>query len=274
MQAIIGVITPDTVRVGPSRMLASIETSARAKGNVLAVAVVDPAELQRDPKALDLFLSQPIVGVIVLEYSVYEPDLLASVLRGLPVATVTYSDGPDTEFPHVVVDDRAGAYELTHYLVSLGHTTVHHVAGSESRGAPHPRELGWRDALTDAGLAVPAPIRATWSPDGGRQAGRALATDTSVTAVFCSNDEIALGVMRALTDAGRQVPGDISVVGMDDHPHAAHWTPSLTTYRLDWEWAGTAVVELLADPVNGLTRVGPSGSGLIVRESTQSPSVH
>jgi DNA-binding LacI/PurR family transcriptional regulator len=87
-----------------------------------------------------------------------------------------------------------------------------------------------RDArIADARIA--AIEDATWDPESGRLIGNRLADRDDVTAVFCGNDEIAMGVIRGLVERGRRVPDDVSVVGFDDHPLAAMWSPLITTVR-------------------------------------------
>ena len=82
--------------------------------------------------------------------------------------------------------------------------------------------------------------------------GHRLARDRDVTAVFAANDEMALGVMRAMFEAGRQVPGDVSIVGFDDVPFARYLTPPLTTVRQDFEEIGERSVEMLLDAIRGV----------------------
>ena len=271
-QPIVGVITRDTSAFGYGRMLMSIEDRARRAGYVVAIAVLEPGDAERTSTALDVLLAQPIVGVIVLDYNSYDADRLRARLGPIPIATVMHGSDFEMQIPHVFVDDRRAAREVTRHLLSLGHTTVHHVAVAGPHGRPHARELGWREALEEAGAPAPAPQRADWSIASGRVAGSALAQDPSVTAVFCSNDELAFAVMRSLHEAGRHVPDDVSVAGIDDVPLAELWVPSLTTYRLDFGWAGAAVFELLTDPMDGARAAGIPVAQLLVRESTAPPA--
>ena len=81
---------------------------------------------------------------------------------------------------------------------------------------------------------MPEPLVGDWSPRAGYELGRALSADPAVTAVFVANDQMALGVLRATHEAGRAVPGDLSVVGFDDIPEAAYFLPPLTTVRQDF----------------------------------------
>ncbi|WP_159052844.1 substrate-binding domain-containing protein, partial [Streptomyces scabiei] len=105
-------------------------------------------------------------------------------------------------------------------------------------------------------------------------AGLRLAADPSVTAVLCGNDDLALGVLRALHEAGRSVPGDVSVAGFDDAPHSAYLTPSLTTVRLDFTGLGRAAFALLHGVVEESEPIAPhrvSVPELVVRESAGPP---
>ncbi|WP_422933298.1 LacI family DNA-binding transcriptional regulator [Sinomonas sp. P47F7] len=270
-QPIVGIITRDPSAYGRARMVLNIEERARQSGFVVAIAVLDPTDTASTDSALDVLLAQPIAGVIVLDYNLYDSKKLHARLGAVPVATVTNGGDIGIDVPHVLVDDRAAAREVTRHLLGLGHATVHHVAVPGARGEPHARELGWREALREAGAPEPPTVMSDWSIESGRKAGLRLAADPSVTAVFCSNDELAFPVMRALHEAGRRVPDDVSVAGIDDEPLAGSYIPSLTTYRLDFDWAGLAAFELLAHPNRADLRVGIARHGLVLRESTAPP---
>lgn len=268
-QPIVGVITEDVTSYGATRMIRSIEEEARRAGYVVAIAVMDPRDLSETASALEVLLGQPIVGVVVLDFHRYDQAALLERLAGVSITTVTSDD--DAGFRHVVIDDRGAARELTEYLLSLGHQTVHHISVPGTNGHLHPREVGWREALEAAGAAVPDPIQTDWSIESGRAAGTVLAQDPSVTAVLCANDELAFGVMRSLRDAGRSIPDDVSVAGMDDQPLADAWVPALTTYRLDFDWAGVAALRLLLQPKRSQVAPDPTAFHVIARGTTAAP---
>jgi len=95
-----------------------------------------------------------------------------------------------------------------------------------------------------------------------------------VTAVFTANDHIALGLLRALNEHGRRVPEDVSIIGFDDVPEAAYFTPPLTTVRPDFAAVATASLELLMEQVSGAAEVGKRRTvlpELIERESVAAP---
>lgn len=98
-----------------------------------------------------------------------------------------------------------------------------------------------------------APILGDWTADFGYYAGQELLRIPDFTAVFSSNDQMALGIIHAIRDAGLDVPGDISVVGFDDIPEAAHFWPPLTTVRQDFRELGRRCVDLLLGDANGAT---------------------
>ena len=186
----------------------------------------------------------------------------------------TPASPPGGESPWVWTDDREAAYQATRHLLSLGHETVHYVAIPSSTRRTSARTSGWRQALKEAGAPEPRPVQSRWGPAGGHAAALELARDPSVTAVLCGNDDLALGVLRALHEAGRPVPGEVSVAGFDDAPHSAFLTPSLTTVRLDFTGLGRAAFALLHGALEESAPVAPhpvSVPELVVRESSGPP---
>jgi DNA-binding LacI/PurR family transcriptional regulator len=134
---------------------------------------------------------------------------------------------------------------------------------------------GWESALLDAGVEVPPLLTGDWSAASGYRNGQLLARLPEATAVFAANDHIALGLLRALNEHGRRVPDDVSIVGFDDVPEAAYFTPPLTTMRPDFDAVATAGLELLLDQI----RSGSAGSArrtiapvLISRDSVAPPA--
>ena len=100
------------------------------------------------------------------------------------------------------------------------------------------RHDGWLSTLSEAGIEPGASVEGNWTAESGYQAVRRLLERGALfTALFAGNDQMALGAMRALREAGRRVPRDVSVVGFDDVPEAAYYEPPLTTIRQDfWLW--------------------------------------
>ena len=135
----------------------------------------------------------------------------------------------DPNVAAVSIDNRAAACEAVRYLRSLGHRRIAHIGGPVGNILTQQRYAGFLDAQENA--VDPALVRfGDYSIASGEAAMRDLLTQHP-TAVFCSNDEMAIGAIRAARANGLQVPNDLSVVGFDDIPFAGAYDPPLTTIR-------------------------------------------
>jgi DNA-binding LacI/PurR family transcriptional regulator len=123
-------------------------------------------------------------------------------------------------------------------------------------------------------------VGADWTAGTGYELGQRIAADPDVTAVFCANDHMALGLLRALQQAGHRVPEDISVVGFDDMPETEYFGPSLTSVRQDFDELGRralrALIEIVGDPDAGIPASGETPHivippTLVVRTSATRP---
>ena len=219
---------------------------------------------------------EPAGALIVIAYDRAGIAALSSVPPDVPVAAMIETPSGDEAAgkPWVWIDDRKAARDATKYLLGLGHETVHYVSIPSSTSVSQ-RMLGWRSALEDAGVRVPKALHAGWDPQSTSQAAQQrLARDPKVTAVLCGNDDLAIGVMRAMHEAGRSIPDDVSVVGFDDTPLSAFYIPALTTVRQDFAALGKACfAKLLAQlDENAAENAHPwPQAELIVRESAGPP---
>jgi len=184
---------------------------------------------------------------------------------------------PGADIPQIEVDNRAAARRMTQYLVSIGHRRIAYVCGPADNVLERERFRGYRDGLREEGIAFdPALVLpGDYTLDAGTAAGHAIAGQrTRPTAVFCSNDEMAMGLMRSLVSAGIRVPEDISVAGFDDIEFAAMAEPSLTTIRQPRRELGRTGAHVLVDVLQG--RPAPPRvrlkTELVVRASTAPPS--
>jgi DNA-binding LacI/PurR family transcriptional regulator len=271
--SMIAVLATNTTRYGYASTLRGVEEAARAAGYIVVITVVESEERSIVDAAVALVLGQPVAGVIVLEFDPAGVHVSRALPDSLPVVGASAGRVVHRTRPHAYLDDRAAAARAVEYLLGLGHRTVHHVAIPPSGGPNAGRASGWRDALIAAGAPVPDLIEAGWDPPSGYAAGARLARDESITAVLAGNDQLAIGLMRAFADAGRSVPGDVSVVGFDDEPFAAMWKPALTTVSQDFAGLGRRAFELL----ESLLRTGSSPRAsidtpqLVLRESAGPP---
>ena len=152
---------------------------------------------------------EPGGALIVIAYDEAGTAALAAVPAEVPMVAMVEAPAGDEGYgkPWVWLDDRRAALEATRYLLGLGHRTVHYLAIPSSTHTSQ-RQAGWRTALEEAGAPVPDPVQCGWTPQSGYQAGQALAADPDVTAVLCGNDDLALGLMRAMQEAGRAIPAE------------------------------------------------------------------
>ena len=174
----------------------------------------------------------------------------------------------------VAVDNAEGAERATRHLLGLGHRTVHHVAGPATWLDAQERVDGWRQALRGAGAEEPPLLAGDWSAAAGYDLGLRIAADDSVTAVFCANDPMALGLLRALSEQGRRVPEDVSVIGFDDIPESAYFLPPLTTVRQHFGELGRRALDALVGLIHGRDQAGsaePVAPQLVIRSSTGPP---
>jgi len=270
----IGVITPGTALYGPASLLVGIERAIRRTGYALHVvntAEGDPAGVA---SAVESLLKQGVDGIVISEPVDDGGDPVQ-----VEVPVLVLGAPPAFLAPHVVrtgVDAEALARAATEHLLDLGHQTVHHLAGPPRWYAARDRLAGWEAALAARGLSSPPAVGGDWSAASGYAAGRELAADPRVTAVFAANDDMAIGLIRALTEAGRRVPGDVSVVGYDDIPVAAYMTPPLTTMRQPFDAVAQEGLELLLYAIEKPQADPPAAVQqpveLVIRASTAPPA--
>lgn len=270
----IGLVAMGVNLYGPTSIVPAIERWALSRGYATAVAHTAADEAHSLTGPVDSLLGQGVDGLVLAE-DIDEGTL--SLTLDLPVVTMGRFEGvtsPRRIRAAEVADD--SGYVATRHLIELGHREIRHVCGDRRWWAARDREDGWRTALREAGLPEVPAMEADWTCDGGYAAGQALARhDLTLTAVFVANDEMAIGLMKALADAGRRVPEDISVVGMDDLPVSRYITPPLTSIVLDVDAIAEQAVRLLLSEIDSPTPTGerlrPFPARLAIRESAASP---
>ncbi|MDQ0598190.1 DNA-binding LacI/PurR family transcriptional regulator [Streptomyces canus] len=254
----LGVISFDAARYGPASTLTAINTAAQKAGYLLSsMALDDTADHATVAEAVDRLSAEGADGVIAIAPQHRVGQALADTHLDTPLVVLENEIRGGTQL--VTADSRNGARKAVEHLLRLGHPTVWHIAGPTGWTSADQRLISWQDTLKAAGAEVPELLIGDWSADSGYELGRRLARRPDVTAVFASNDQMALGLLHALHEAGRRVPEDVSVVGYDDIPEAAHLLPPLTTVRTDFAAIGRRSLRLLLDRIDGRTeeRVEP-----------------
>ncbi|GHE13921.1 LacI family DNA-binding transcriptional regulator [Klenkia taihuensis] len=249
----IGVIAFDTTLHGPASTLFSLEQAARTAGYEVHVVTVPDPEPQAFADAVERLVAQSVCGVVVLAPQRAAVRVMAGLPADLPAVAVEGGAAPGV--PSVVVDQLEGARRATRHLVDLGHRQIAHVRGRQDWIEAEARCDGWRRTLEEAGLPVRDPLPGDWSARSGYEAGRALCRDhPEVTGVFVANDHMALGLLRALAEAGVDVPGRVSVVGFDDVAEAEYLHPPLTTVHQDFAEVGRRCVDVLVERIEAAER--------------------
>ena len=222
---------------------------------------------------IDHFREQGCAGLLVSP----SQDVAAyHALRAAGVPFVFFNHYfPDPCFSFAVTDDRSGAYQAGHHLTTLGHRRIGAIIGGRGKQTALDREEGLAAALRDAGLEAGGErivrLETFTCEEGQAGMGELLARDPGLTAVFCSSEILGIGAAQRLQQAGRRIPGDVSLVAFGDSDTARFFQIPLTTVHQPTHEMGEKAVELLWHMLRG----EPIRQGqirlpcrLVVREST------
>jgi LacI family transcriptional regulator len=292
----IGLLVPSTSDAFWSEVTAGLDERAVRAGFSVLLAT-SHGDAGRERAMLELFLGKRVDG-IVIGSAAGEPAAWFS--RGLPPAPIVLVSwemplpardleeavhGPVREtidrleergrgvLRHVRVDDVAGGVALASHLVGLGHRRIA-FAGAAPVGPALLRLLGVRLVLEQTGFDLALIVPCAHTLEGGRAAGnRILAARPRPSAVIAFDDDVAVGIQRAVHAAGMRVPADLSIAGFDDIPVAAFIEPPLTTYAQPAAALGELAMDVVLQEREGdsATLETTLQGRLIVRGSTGAP---
>lgn len=219
-------------------------------------------------------------GILLMSQSERDDTFIRHVReQGIPLVVLN-RNADDPTIVNFVSNDRAGAYELTRYLADCGHTRIGLVEGIAGYKSTQERKEGYLRAMKDAGLAV----REEWLVEGcyDVESGylamhRLLALPERPTAVFCCNDDMAIGAMKAATETGMRIPADVSVVGFDDIGFSHYTNPPLTTVKRPIEQLSRMGARKILELIDGAAAGGELvllDTELVRRESVEEPRAH
>ncbi|MEJ6555050.1 LacI family DNA-binding transcriptional regulator [Microbacterium esteraromaticum] len=271
---ILGMIIVSTDRYSSAALGAGVEKAAAANGyTVTTASVADHASTSSFIEAFDRLERQGAEGIVLgVPVELDSPAMRTRTERTPSTRSEVASLQPDA--PLIVDQHQIGRLAVEH-LLELGHRTVWHVGGDEFWIEGRHRREAWEQVLRERGIAPPPVIPGEWTPESGYRAGRTIAAIPDATAVFVSSDEMAFGLIRALHEAGRRVPDDVSVVSVDDIALAAYASPALTTVRQPFEEMGRAAAQRLISHIEG-SDPGDAADlhpELVIRASTAPPRV-
>jgi DNA-binding LacI/PurR family transcriptional regulator len=264
----IGVLVPNTPNFGPTSSLYAVERAVREAG-FQPLVTVTPEDRASVTSALDFLFDHAVEALVVMAAVREVLDVIDAYDVKVPVA---YLLTGDARAPwSVSVNQEEGVALAIEHLVGQGHERIQHLAGPVTSTEAVLRVAAVAAELERRGLESLPTLHGNWTPLSGYELAAQL--DPSTTAVFCGNDQMAMGLIRALVDAGLRVPADMSVIGFDDIPECAFILPPLTTVKQDFPAVGELAVALLVAAISGqeLPDTTPLAAELIVRASVAAP---
>jgi LacI family transcriptional regulator len=246
----LGVVIPDLMHSFFVEIVAAIEAAAGARGYglLLCSSYEDPAKERQE---LDMLRQRQVDGVVLGSANADgNTDLLQQIHSlGIGLVMIDRDDHPDVSCDRVVTDDHEVGRLATAHLVSQGRRAIAHVTGTQVLHAKR-RADGYRAALKAAGVKV----RPEWivrggfkEADGYRGMQKLLSIKPRVDAVFAANDPAAIGAMKAIWDAGLDVPDDVAVIGAGDIAMGDLLRVPLSTVSWSREEQGRIAAQLLLD---------------------------
>ncbi|RKR72947.1 substrate-binding domain-containing protein [Frondihabitans australicus] len=280
----LGLISTGGPLFGPSSIMQGFDGAAREAGYQVSIASINRPETvalrESMRSAVDALLGQNVEAIVLIAPDSRAIDAIGEL--AVPVPLVTADAGDHAGLVSVSLDQFSGAVLAAEHLASLGHRAILHVAGPSDWNDAVERERGFQAAAQRLGLAPLPSVRGDWSPESGYRLGADLADRVEageLTAIFSSNDQMALGLLHAFAERGVRVPEQVSIVGFDDVPEAAHFYPPLTTVRQDFGALGRQIMRTVEAQLAGPSaepaasappESDPTAPQLVVRASTAS----
>jgi DNA-binding LacI/PurR family transcriptional regulator len=246
----------------------------------IAAAHRDPG---REREIVQAMVEHRADGVIICSTSFSEERSRPFLQNGVPIVVV--NNQAVEEFRYSIYhDDVDGMRQITRHLIGLGHKRIAYIGNSASGRTTKDRLTGFRQEMKSAGLNIPAEYRSEASgggtEDGELAARHFLGLAERPTALVCYNDMIAIGVMKALQQAGIRVPENVSITGFDNIIFSAYTNPPLTTLDQPKRFIGAEAARLLLELLNtplseqsqAQENVRSLKGQLLIRESTAAPT--
>lgn len=268
----VGIVAFGSTFYGPAQMIGNIDSSLKERGYGLTMTTIGEMSFDKLREAVYELKSRAVEGlVLITPIHDTRPEQVQELCAETPF--VMLYAAPKASAATIVIDQRLGGVQATRHLVELEHTRIAEISGPLDWNDARLRHDAFEATLREAGLEPGTSRESDWTAAGGYHAAQQLLdTNTSFTGLVVGNDQMALGVLHALREHGISVPGDVSVVGFDDVPEAAFFSPPLTTVRQDFTALGQQsaeyLISLMEDPDTDVRQksIAPQ---LIVRESTR-----
>ncbi len=273
----IGLIVPDNANPFFAEIAKGVEDAGFEAGfNVILCN--SNAMMERELAYINLLVSKRVDGVIFAPTTLSIQPVKRIVDLGIPVV-VFYREAHGLDIDSIRIDNLDGSYRATRHLIELGHREIACIRPLSMETPSGRRVEGYQRAMEEAGLSWSAVLMPQGDNriSGGEEAThKLLENGKPFSAIFSTNDAMAIGAMRALHDAGLRIPDDVSVVGFDDITLARYSEPPLTTIAQPKQEAGTLAVQRILERIERIHTSGPREfileTTLIKRRSTTTHS--
>lgn len=235
---------------GPTQMVLNIERAAKSLGYDLIFSNITEASYEHIQKALGSLAGRQVDGILAISPVVgISYQEMVELCWDVPIVQIDPEFG--LEVPSVIVDQKYGSQLATEHLIRLGHQQIAEISGPLNWFGAIARHEQWLETMHQAGLTPMMSVEGDWSAKSGYNAAQRLITeDRGITALVVGNDQMALGAIYALHEHNLRVPYDISIVGFDDIPESAFFSPPLTTVQQDFNQLGEIGVKYLLELVH------------------------
>lgn len=269
----IGLILPSIFNPFYPALARGVEDLAHNMGYTLILCNTD-RDVNREKEYLDMLISKGVDGIVLVK-PIISVDKILNYSKGFNLILIDDIAGGNTELDVIEVSNYEGSVKAASYLIALKHKKIAYISGTLNSKSSVERLKGFKDTLKDKYINVDESLIKigdfTWQ-SGYKLAKELLVGDNKPTAIYCGNDLMAVGAMKAIKEMGFEVPKDISVVGFDDIDVAELTTPTLTTIRQPKYEQGEKAARVLFDRIQGVNkgsfRTYVLSTELVVREST------
>jgi DNA-binding LacI/PurR family transcriptional regulator len=237
----IGVLADSFNQGGPNRILGGASAFAHQHGYVLDLVMVDGDDPSSVAASLAILQGHQVAGIMATA----QTELVLQELRRQTTGAPLVIDSADDDDAPAGANHLAGTLAADH-LMDLGHRRIGYLAGSEPWLAARQRATGFAARVAERGGTLVWRRHGDWSAESGFACWDELdPADRRVTAVATGNDSMAIGLMSAAVQSGIAVPGDLSIIGVDDLPEARFVLPALSTVAMDFEGEGEYMIAAL-----------------------------
>ncbi|MGE7545983.1 LacI family DNA-binding transcriptional regulator [Sporosarcina newyorkensis] len=234
-----------------SEYIRGLEEVARNAGYDLLIGSTD-GDIEKEKNYMDLIRDSRVDGVILTTAGVLNDDFVKKINESSPVV-LTFDYVPGQNIPSISIDNESASRKITNHLINMGHKRIAHITGYMGRLQSQTRLNGYKQALAQHNIQVQEALIQEGGyllQDGYIATQKLLSFEKVPTAIYGGNDNIAIGALKAILDAGLRVPEDIAVVGFDDVEVASYMTPSLTTIHQPRYEIGKRAMDLLLKKIN------------------------